>query len=115
MAALAQNGVPPETAAVRAVEAGVNCIMISEKRFSLPAARLIQNAKEDSTIAAKIDDSVTRLLMLKIRLGLLEFTTIDSKTVLTIAGRTLEPVETRVRQFNDIRRTSVEFYKKHFE
>ena len=115
MAALAQNGVPPETAAVRAVEAGVNCIMISEKRFSLPAARLIQNAKEDSTIASKIDDSVTRLLTLKIRLGLLEFTTIDSKTVLTIAGRAPEPLETRVRQFNDIHRTSVEFYKKHFE
>lgn len=115
MAALAENGVPPEIAAVRAVEAGVNCIMISEKRFLFPAARLIQKAQEDSDFAAKINDSVLRIVRLKVRLGLLEFKTIDSKMILTIAERNSEPIEKRVQQFHAIHQANIELYKKHFD
>lgn len=115
MAAIAQNGFPPEQAAVRAVAAGVNCVMISEKRFALPAARLIEKAREDKTFAAKIDESVKRILRLKIRLGLLDFKTIDSKTVLTIADFSPPSIEERAAQFKEIRQANADFYKNHFE
>ena len=40
MGALAANNYPPEKAVVMAVEAGIDCIMVSEKRISKPVSIL---------------------------------------------------------------------------
>ena len=72
MGALADNGYPPEVAAVSAVEAGVDCIMISEKRFAKAGKVLYQKAKEDSDFARKIDAAVMRILKYKIEAGLFD-------------------------------------------
>ena len=72
MGALADNGYPPEVAAIRAVEAGIDCIMISEKRFAKAGKVLYQRAKDDSTFEAKIDEAVKRILKYKIEAGLLD-------------------------------------------
>lgn len=72
MGALADNGYPPELAAVSAVEAGVDCIMISEKRFAKAGKVLYQKAKEDSDFAKKIDAAVMRILKYKIEAGLFD-------------------------------------------
>ena len=76
MGALADNGYPPETAACRAVEAGVDCIMISEKRFAKAGKVLYQKAKEDSDFAKKIDAAVLRIIKYKLEAGLIDETEI---------------------------------------
>ena len=72
MGALADNGYPPEKAAVLAVEAGVDCIMISEKRFARAGSVLYKKALEDSDFAKKIDRAVERILKYKIKAGLFD-------------------------------------------
>ena len=72
MGALADNGYPPEVAAVQAVEAGVDCIMISEKRFAKAGKVLYKKANEDSDFAKKIDAAVMRILKYKIEAGLFD-------------------------------------------
>ncbi|WP_027728567.1 glycoside hydrolase family 3 N-terminal domain-containing protein [Treponema sp. C6A8] len=70
MGALADNGFPPEKAAVLAIEAGVDCIMTSEKRFAKQARLLYKKASEDSAFASRIDEAVKRILEYKIKAGL---------------------------------------------
>ena len=72
MGALADNGYPPEEAAIRAVEAGVDCIMISEKRFAKAGKVLYQRAKKDAAFEARIDAAVMRILKYKIEAGLID-------------------------------------------
>ncbi len=72
MGALADNGYPPEEAAIRAVEAGVDCIMISEKRFAKAGKVLYNRAKEDAAFEAKINQAVKRILKYKIEAGLID-------------------------------------------
>lgn len=72
MGALASNGFPPEKAAVLAIEAGVDCIMTSEKRFAKQAKLLYQKALEDSAFESRINQSLKRILDYKIKAGLFE-------------------------------------------
>ncbi len=76
MGALADNGYPPEVAACSAVEAGVDCIMISEKRFAKAGAVLYKKARSNSDFAKKIDNAVIRILKYKIKAGLFDETKI---------------------------------------
>ena len=72
MGALADNGYPPEEAAIRAVEAGVDCIMISEKRFAKAGKVLYNRAKEDAEFEAKINQAVKRIIKYKLEAGLID-------------------------------------------
>lgn len=71
MGALAKNGYPPETACVKAIEAGVDVIMISEKRFLSPAMVLVEKAESDPSFMARIDESCRRVLKYKIESGII--------------------------------------------
>lgn len=82
MGALADNGYPPEVAVVMAVDAGIDCIMISEKRFAKPARMLYQKMLDDAAFSAKIDKAVERIITYKISIGLLQLkSTADGYTV----------------------------------
>lgn len=70
MGALADNGYPPEKAALMAIYAGVDCIMISEKRFGKAARVIYKKAQEDSDFAKKIDQALLRILEYKEKAGL---------------------------------------------
>ena len=70
MGALADNGYPPEKAALMAIDAGVDCIMISEKRFGKAARVIYKKAQEDSKFAKKIDQALLRRLEYKEKAGL---------------------------------------------
>ncbi len=72
MGALADNGYPPEVAACLAVEAGVDCIMISEKRFAKAGRVLYKKALEDAVFAEKIDEAVIRIIKYKLEAGLID-------------------------------------------
>jgi len=71
MEALAGNGYPPEKAVVIAIEAGIDCIMISEKRIGDCVNTLCQKYKSDSAFAARIEESIRRIIDYKLKSGIL--------------------------------------------
>ena len=71
MAALEKNGFPPETACVMAIEAGVNVIMLSEKRFANVAAILLRKSFENQQFANKIREAQLKVLRYKKRAGII--------------------------------------------
>lgn len=71
MGALAENGFPPEKAAVQAIEAGIDVIMLSEKKFGSVAKLLLEKSKTDENFAKLIDSAVARVIRYKIKSGLL--------------------------------------------
>ena len=79
MAALADNGYPPETAVISAIDAGITCIMLSRPYFGEVAGVLLaayqQSLATDrqAVFAKKIDDAVCRVIAYKIKAGLLAF------------------------------------------
>ncbi len=79
MAALQENGFPPEKACIMAIDSGVDCIMLSEKRFAPVARILLEKAGKDSSFAEKIENAVFRIINWKIKQNILELYTKDSK------------------------------------
>lgn len=77
MGALADNGFLSEDAAIMAVEAGVNIIMLSEKRFGYVAKILLKKASESQEFNQKIQKSVQKIIEYKIKGGLLELRQVD--------------------------------------
>ncbi len=71
MGALADNGYPPEVAVVAAIQAGIDCIMISEKRIDSSVQVLCRKAKADSDFAVLIDKAVRHIIDYKIKSGFL--------------------------------------------
>lgn len=102
MAALAENGYPPEVASVKAIEAGVDIIMITEKEFISSADILIQKANEDEKFAERIFDSCVRVLLAKEKYGVLQIPESERNK-----GE-------RLIEFLDVRGENVEFNKLHF-
>ncbi len=79
MGALSDNGFPPEIAAQKAVEAGIDSIMISEKRFGGAASLLYKKSLEDENFARKIDSAVKNVIRFKIKCGILLLEEIPSE------------------------------------
>ncbi|MDR3283795.1 MAG: hypothetical protein LBS97_01290, partial [Treponema sp.] len=69
MAVLGKNGFPPETAAIMAIEAGIDVIMISEKRCFPLVEALERKAASEADFAQKIDRAARRVLEFKSRCG----------------------------------------------
>lgn len=72
MGALADNGYPPEKAAVMAIDAGIDCIMISEKRFAKSASVLYKKAISDKLFEQKINSAAYRIIKYKIENGIIK-------------------------------------------
>lgn len=77
MGALADHGFSPEVAALKAVEAGIDIIMLSEKRFGSTAQILLNEAHSSPEFEEKIEESVCRVIKYKIKCGILELKQID--------------------------------------
>ena len=72
MAAFAENGFPPQKAVVMAIEAGVDCIMISQKRFASSAQILYDKAQKDSDFLALLQKASFRVIKYKFNNGLVK-------------------------------------------
>jgi len=70
MGALAENGYPPEKAVIMALEAGIDIIMISEKRFGKLADVVLEHCKSDSAFEEEINRKVERILLWKYEKGI---------------------------------------------
>ena len=84
MSALADNGYPPEVAVVAAIQAGVDCIMISEKRIGQSVEVLLQKAKDDPLFQTRLNESVRRILEYKIKCGFLKLELVNANYELKI-------------------------------
>lgn len=71
MGALAANGYPPDRAAVAAVRAGVDVVMLSEKLFAGEVRRLLDEAGSDPSFAGRVRESAERVVAFKVRAGIL--------------------------------------------
>ena len=73
MAALEKNGWPSERAVKSAILAGVNCILMSEKRF-INEWKIVKKLYEsDAAFKAAADDSIKRVFAFKLFAGILEW------------------------------------------
>lgn len=110
MGALSQNGFPPEEAAVRAMEAGVNVIMVSEKRISAPAKVLISKAEKDENFKRLIDNSFKKVMEYKIRRNLVSFEKDAAGVYSVVPVLPAESVDFRVEKFNMARKENIDIY-----
>lgn len=72
MGALADNGYPPQKAVILAIQSGVDCIMISEKRFASSAKIVYEKAINDDDFLQRIDKASFRIIKYKYKNGLLK-------------------------------------------
>lgn len=61
----------PENVAIRALEAGVDVIMISEKRFKPFLDAFLARAKEDPSFRARLEDAERRVISFKLEKGII--------------------------------------------
>ena len=73
MAALEKNGFPPERSVMMAVEAGIDIIMLSEKKFGSVLKLILDRSREDESFKSLLDASVERILLAKVQAGLMSF------------------------------------------
>jgi beta-N-acetylhexosaminidase len=118
MGALADNGYPPEKAAVLAVEAGVDIIMISEKRINGAASVLSARAASDPRFAEKIRSAAERVLYFKIQYGILHLEKKDGSWQVVIPplnGTSYAPsVQDRLCRFYTAKNENIVLYREKF-
>ena len=71
MSALEQSGFDSERAVHEAILAGVNCILMSEKRFLREYKIVRKFYSEDAAFHSRVDDSVRKIVKFKIDCGIL--------------------------------------------
>lgn len=116
MAALADNGFPPEKAAFEAIEAGVHVIMLSEKVFGDVAENLLRQAEKDKSFKEKLRNAEKKVLEYKLKSGILKVEMKDGKLKVIQASmeEQLGKKEKRILEFNKAKEEGVEFHKKYF-
>ena len=100
-----------------AIDSGINCIMIYEKRFGKAAKVLIEKASEDETFSQKIDESVKKILSYKIKAGYLEYQKKETETDYEyelVPVLNFDSLENRLESFNQAKKKNVELYMEYF-
>lgn len=103
MAALEKNGFPPEIAVTKAIEAGIDVIMLSEKRFAEVADILLVKAEQDSSFAEKLKFAELKVLRYKKRTGILKNDT------------DIISAEEKLEQFRKVKEKGDIFYMENFK
>ena len=110
MAALEKNGWPSERAVGQAIKAGVNCILMSEKRFVNEWTLVKKLYKNDPAFKAACDDSVRRVINFKIDSGILEY---DHSAQRVRPAQKRPPVQDRLADFYEAKKINEELVSKY--
>ncbi|MBR5966808.1 MAG: glycoside hydrolase family 3 protein [Treponema sp.] len=110
MAALEKNGWPSERAVEAAIKAGVNCILMSEKRFVNEWKLVKKLYHNDAAFSAACDDSVRRVVKFKLDAGVLEYD-FASQTVRPRSARA--PLQERMERFYGAKKLNEELIAKY--
>lgn len=113
MGALADNGYPPDVAVVAAIEAGIDCIMISEKRIQTSVEILCKKADSDSQFANRLDESVRRMIEYKISAGILSIQLMENGTYAVVINYP-ETDPDDYEQFEQIKQQNIKLYLENF-
>lgn len=113
MGALADNGFPPEKAAIMAIEAGIDCIMISEKRINRPVEVICNKAAEDSIFMDKIDTACKRIIDYKLKNGILKIQLNESGKYQVMTNYTPANSD-QLQIFNDAKKKNTDLYLNNF-
>ena len=113
MAALNKNGFPPEKASLMALKAGVDCIMISEKRFAKSAGIIYEHLQQDSSLLEKINVSAKKMIEFKIKYKILSLSK-DENSFYHIVPQKLNEKQIRLEKFYKAKEENVRFYLEHF-
>lgn len=119
MGALVNNGYSPKEASRAAVEVGIDCILVSEKKFGRWLSVLTEICKEDETFEKKIEESVFRILKFKLRRNLIQCeyrAETDSYTLLpfSFAAPSAEKKAEAVKTFYDNKKKIDGMYYSYF-
>ncbi|MBR5097485.1 MAG: glycoside hydrolase family 3 protein, partial [Treponema sp.] len=110
MAALEKNGWPSERAVKSAILAGVNCILMSEKRF-VNEWRLVKKLYDsDQDFRAAADDSIKKVFAFKLEAGILEWD-FATETVRPCASR--PSIDERLERFYGAKILNQEILEKY--
>lgn len=107
MGALADNDYPPEKAVVMAVEAGIDCIMVSEKRIASAAKVLYEKALEDTDFNQKLTASLKRIIEYKIKCGILEYQKSQDNEYIIVPRKPLS-ADNRIEAFDSAKAKNLE-------
>lgn len=127
MGALAENGFPPEQACIKAIEAGVDIIMLSEKKFGEAAEIILNKSHNDKDFYNKLYNMEKHVIEYKIKAGLLSLYqdnngnyTIELITDKTKNGIPTNPAaiaknkQERLDSFLTAKSEGINFYKNNF-
>lgn len=119
MSALELNGFDKKRAVRSAIVAGVNCILMSEKRFGSEYEIIRKLYSTDEEFRNRIEDSARRIIKFKIECGILEYALKeDGETFLCPKAKNSldkESVfEERMAQFYAAKAENVNLYEKYF-
>lgn len=115
MGALANNGYPPEVAVIAAIEAGIDCIMISEKRIESCVKILLNKAEQEPDFEKRLNESVRRMFEYKIKQKYLEVF-LNQNGMYEVRITYPEP-DTRLRndKFNVAKQKNIALYTENFK
>ena len=111
MAALEKNGFPPEVACVKAIEAGCDVIMLSEKRFARAAQYLLSYAEKNPDFKKLLALASKNVLREKLNQGLLVYSEKENAVTKKVQIQN----EFSSKEFYDARDEGNLFYTKFFK
>lgn len=112
MAALAKNGYDTKTAVIMAVNAGIDCIMISGRSIKFPVRVLMEEAGKNKEFQEKIQKSFERIINYKIASGMLEYQTLKDGSCKITTKRNSLSVNEQALYFEQAKNQNIEFYEK---
>lgn len=113
MGALSKNGYPPELAVVKALKAGIDILMISEKRFAKAAMAIKAEAEADAGFKARIDDAVLNILRFKIKRNILELRKSEDLSSYYVAPVSAADPEKILESFRKAKEEADRIYLEH--
>lgn len=113
MGALAKNGYDVKTAVVMAINAGIDCIMISGRNILLPVIVLEKEAQKDKEFENKINSSFKRIIDFKIKAGLLCYEMNKDGSYKIVTARNSKSTSQMAFDFNEAKSQNIIFYKNN--
>lgn len=115
MAALSSQGFDSKTAAVKAINAGVNIIMLSEKTYAQVAENLISYSQENPAFQKKLYDSIKKVIKFKIDCGILALEKNSNGTYKINVVKNQKSISSRLEEFAKVKKMGDDFYIKNFK
>lgn len=115
MAALSKQGFDSQSAAVKAINAGVNIIMLSEKTYASVAENLISYSGKNSAFKKKLYDSIKKIIKYKIDCGILLLEKNPDGTYKINVNKNKKSISERLEEFNKVKKMGDDFYIQNFK